>query len=48
MTATPAAQVSALPPKVEPWVPGVKAAATASVASMAPMGTPVPRPWPGS
>src|SRR5215475_14466298 len=42
-TVTPTAVASGLPPKVEPWLPGVKALATLSVARVAPMGTPLAR-----
>ena len=40
-TVTPTAVASGLPPNVEPCVPGVKALATSSVASVAPIGTPL-------
>src|SRR5678815_2511141 len=40
-TVTPTAVTNGLPPNVEPWVPGVNADATLSVASVAPIGTPL-------
>src|SRR5258705_1781531 len=40
-TAKPTAGTNGLPPKVEPWVPGVNADATLSVARVAPIGTPL-------
>ena len=43
-TALPTAIASGLPPKVEPWLPGANAAATAAVARQAPIGKPPPRP----
>ncbi len=42
-TVTPTAVANGLPPKVEPWVPGVNADATLSVARVAPIGTPLAR-----
>ena len=43
ITALAAAQARGLPPKVVPWVPGVKVRASSGEATMAPMGTPPPR-----
>ena len=40
-TVRPTAVTNGLPPKVEPWVPGVNADATLSVARVAPIGTPL-------
>ncbi len=40
-TVSPTAVANGLPPKVEPWLPGVKTCATSSVASVAPIGTPL-------
>src|SRR6185437_10086442 len=42
ITASPAAQETGLPPKVDAWLPGMKLAATSSRASMAPSGKPPP------
>ena len=42
-TVSPTAVANGLPPKVLPWVPGVKAWATSSVASVAPIGIPLAR-----
>ena len=44
MTALPTAIASGLPPKVEPWVPGVMPLAASAVARQAPSGKPPPMP----
>ena len=43
-TALPTAMASGLPPKVEPWVPGVMPLAASAVARQAPSGKPPPMP----
>ncbi len=45
ITASPAAQLSGLPPTVVPWAPVASRSAAVPNARQAPSGRPPPRPW---